>query len=165
MIPGVGNRGISYGSMIREIVSIPGGTWLRALVYAVIASVVIAVPTDLIDTPVFGRPVESGWVDYAILAMTASLIGLIMAIRPPKRDSAGLARARERDDRRTLWGGFVSFLAVGCPMCNKLVVALVGVSGAMSWWAPIQPVVGLGAVALLLYTLRKRLIPGGCPVT
>ena len=65
--------------------------------------------------------------------------------------------AGERDERRTVWGGFVSFLAVGCPVCNQAVVALVGTSGALSWWAPVQPVVGVAAVALLLYTLRKRL--------
>lgn len=36
-------------------------------------------------------------------------------------------------------------------------MALVGTSGALSWWAPIQPVIGLAAVALLLLALRKRL--------
>ena len=52
-------------------------------------------------------------------------------------------------------------------MCNQAVVALVGVSGALSWWAPVQPFVGLLAVALLLYTLRKRLNTyrlAACPV-
>ena len=42
-------------------------------------------------------------------------------------------------------------------MCNQAVVALVGISGALSWWAPVQPIVGLVAVALLVWTLRKRL--------
>ena len=46
-------------------------------------------------------------------------------------------------------------------------VALVGVSGALSWWAPVQPFVGLLAVALLVYTLRKRFNTyrlAACPV-
>ena len=63
----------------------------------------------------------------------------------------------EKQDTRTLLGGFVSFLAVGCPVCNQIVVALVGTSGALGWWAPVQPIVGLVAVGLLLYTLRLRL--------
>ena len=153
--------------MIEKLFSVPGVTWLRALLYAGIASVLIAVPSDLIDTPVFGRPVETRWIDYVILVATAALIGLIFAIRPEPSESAELGLARDRDDRRTIWGGFTSFLAVGCPVCNQAVVALVGTSGALAWWAPVQPVVGLVAVGLLLYTLRKRLRTyrlAACPV-
>ncbi len=66
-----------------------------------------------------------------------------------------------------MFGGLISFLAVGCPVCNQLVVALVGTSGALSWWAPVQPVVGVLAVAMLVYTLRMRLATyrlTACPV-
>lgn len=146
--------------MVEDLRTLPAATWPRAVVFAGVAAVVIAVPSDLIDTPIFGRPVEVRWIDYVILAITSALIGLIFAIRPTPADPAasdGLAATAERQGTRTIWGGFVSFLAVGCPVCNQAVVALVGVSGALSWWAPVQPVIGLLAVALLLYTLRKRL--------
>ncbi len=143
--------------MARDLVALPRATWPRAVLFAAIAAVLIAVPSDLIDTPVFGRPVEVRWIDYLILAVTSALIGLIFAIRPEPASSTDLAEATERQGTRTIWGGFVSFLAVGCPVCNQAVVALVGVGGALSWWAPVQPFVGLLAVALLLYTLRKRL--------
>lgn len=126
-------------------------TWLRAIPFALVAAVVIAVPSDLIDNPIFGRPVPPRAIDYVILAITAGLIGLILAIRPEPSPET------ERQETRTIWGGFVSFLAVGCPVCNQLVVALLGTSGALSWWAPVQPVVGLVAVGLLLWTLRLRL--------
>ena len=143
--------------MFVALSTLPGSTWLRAIPYAALATVLIAVPSDLIDTPIFGRPVETRWIDYVILVLTASLIGLIFAIRPAPTSEIDLIAAGERDERRTLWGGFVSFLAVGCPVCNQLVVALVGTSGALSWWAPVQPLIGLLAVGLLLYTLQKRL--------
>ncbi|MGH1493265.1 MAG: hypothetical protein ACRBK7_28355 [Acidimicrobiales bacterium] len=137
--------------MISDLASLDRRTWLRVLPIAAIAAVVIAIPSDLIDNPIFGRPVEPRSIDYVILAITAGLIGLILAIRPTKSDDT------ERQETRTMLGGFVSFLAVGCPVCNQLVVALVGTSGALSWWAPVQPIVGLIAVGLLLYTLRMRL--------
>ena len=140
--------------MVKDLGALPRATWPRAVLFAGVAAVIIAVPSDLIDTPIFGRPVAARWIDYVILAVTSALIGLIFAIRP---ESTELAAATERQGTRTIWGGFVSFLAVGCPVCNQAVVALVGVSGALSWWAPVQPFVGLLAVALLLYTLRKRL--------
>jgi hypothetical protein len=146
---------------MRRLWTLPASTWLRAVVYAAIAGVVIAVPAGLIDTPVFGRPVAVKPIDYMILALTSGLIGLILAM------SAEPSAATEKDERRTVWVGFVSFLAVGCPVCNQAVVALVGTSGALSWWAPVQPLVGLLAVGLLLYTLRKRLATfdlEACPV-
>ncbi len=143
--------------MIKDLLALPRATWPRAVLFGAIAAVLIAVPSDLIDTPIFGRPVAVRWIDYVILAITSALIGLIFAIRPEAAGSSELAEATERQGTGTIWSGFVSFLAVGCPVCNQAVVALVGVGGALSWWAPVQPVVGLLAVALLLYTLRKRL--------
>ena len=143
--------------MVKDVLALPRATWPRAALFAAIAAVLIAVPSDLIDTPIFGRPVAVRWIDYVILAVTSALIGLIFAIRPEPAGATDLAAATERQGTGTIWGGFVSFLAVGCPVCNQAVVALVGVSGALSWWAPVQPVVGLLAVGLLLYTLRKRL--------
>ncbi|MCP3911698.1 MAG: hypothetical protein GY713_12160 [Actinomycetia bacterium] len=113
---------------------------------------VIGVPADLIDTPIFGRPVPVRGIDYLILAVTAALIGLVFAIRLD-----GEAERDEAQQTRTVWGGFVSFLAVGCPVCNQMVAALVGVSGALSWWEPVQPLVGLLAIGLLLAALRQRL--------
>ncbi len=156
--------------MLRELLELPRSTWPRAVLFAGIAAVLIAIPSDLIDTPIFGRPVAVRWIDYVILAVTSTLIGLIFAIRPqPAEESVSeeLAVTVDRQGTRTIWGGFVSFLAVGCPVCNQAVVALVGVSGALSWWAPVQPIIGLLAVGLLLYTLRKRLNTyrlAACPV-
>ena len=95
-------------------------------------------------------------------AVTSALIGLTLAIRPDRHTPID-----EQAQTRTVWGGFVSFLAVGCPVCNQAVVALIGTSGALSWWAPVQPVIGLVAIALVVTALRKRLATyelTACPV-
>jgi len=147
---------------VERLRELPPITWLRAIPYTVIAAIVIAVPADLINTRFFGRPIDPKAIDYVILAITAALIGTILAIRPER-----LTMRDEQDQTRTIWGGFVSFLAVGCPVCNQAVVALVGTSGALSWWAPVQPVVGLLAIALLVHTLRRRLETyqlSACPI-
>ena len=85
--------------MIDQLRLLPAVTWLRAVPYAAVAAVLIAVPADLIDTPQFGRPVAVRPIDYVILASTSALIGLIFAIRPdggdePKPDPHGLGRVR-----------------------------------------------------------------------
>ena len=148
--------------MLDQLRALPPVTWVRAVPYSVVASVVIAIPADLINTSFFGRPIEPKAIDYVILAITAALIGTILAVRPEQ-----LTVRDEQDQTRTIWGGFVSFLAVGCPVCNQAVVALVGTSGALSWWAPVQPIVGLAAIGLLLHALRRRLDTydlAACPV-
>ena len=116
------------------------------------AALLIGIPADLVPNPIFGRPVPIRSIDYAIWGVTSALIGLTLAIQPAQGSSADDAHQRQ-----TLWGGFVSFLAVGCPVCNQIVVGLLGVSGALSWWAPIQPLVGLIAIGLVLFALKKRL--------
>jgi hypothetical protein len=165
--------------VVATLRSLPLRTWPRAVPIALIAYVLIAVPSDLIDTPWFGRPVQIRAIDYVIASVAAALIGLTLAIRPEPTtvddaagadgDAAGThaASAMEAEDTRTVWGGFVSFLAVGCPVCNQAVVALIGTGGALSWWAPVQPVVGLVAIGLLVHTLRRRLATYGlaaCPL-
>jgi hypothetical protein len=142
--------------MLDQIRRLHPSTYARAVPIAFVAAVFIGVPSDLIDTPLFGRPVDTRPIDYVILVVTAALIGLIFAIRaePPAGSAAG---ASPDEDTTPVWGGFVSFLAVGCPVCNQAVVALVGTSGALSWWAPVQPFVGLAAIGILVYALRRRL--------
>jgi hypothetical protein len=49
--------------------------------------------------------------------------------------------------------------AIGCPICNKIVVFILGVSGALTYWAPVQPFLGAAAVALLAWTLHLRIRP------
>lgn len=147
----------SSWSLLRLLLPV---TWKRALMIAAIAAVGIGVPSDLIPNPVFGRPVPVKTIDYVIWAITALLIGLVLAIRPAEEVLTTDADGEVEDDghdTKAMVGGFMSFLAVGCPVCNQAVVALVGTSGALTWWAPVQPLVGLLAVAILLYALRKRL--------
>jgi hypothetical protein len=51
------------------------------------------------------------------------------------------------------------------PVCNKVVVGLLGAAGAMQWWAPLQPLLGVASVALLAWALRTRLrTERACPV-
>ena len=54
-------------------------------------------------------------------------------------------------------GGVLPFLAVGCPVCNKLVIVAIGVSGALSYWAPVQPFLAAVSVALLVFAVYRRL--------
>ena len=122
---------------------------LVAVLAALITAVVIGVPTDIIRTPFYTRMTPVLWWNYPVWAVTAVLEGLLCA-----------TYVRTTAEPRTaplLGGGLLATLAVGCPVCNKLVVLALGVSGALTYFAPLQPVLALSSLALLAYALRTRL--------
>jgi hypothetical protein len=50
-----------------------------------------------------------------------------------------------------------AFLAIGCPVCNKIALVLLGTSGALTVFAPLQPFIGAASLVLLVGTLAWRL--------
>lgn len=139
--------------------------WATALVAAMVVALAVGLPTDVIPNPVFGRPVEVTWWSYPILIVTAVLGGLLIAtyVREPipGGDAAAAAIADDqeldRPGRAGGLGGLLSFFAVGCPTCNKLVVVALGSTGALDWFAPAQPILAVASIVLLAWALRARL--------
>jgi len=68
---------------------------------------------------------------------------------------------------RALAGTLLSFFSVGCPVCNKVVVLLLGLGGAMTFFNPLRPFLGLASIVLMSVTLflRVRVLRHGCPVS
>lgn len=132
--------------------------WLVALTSATAVALVTGLPTDLVPNPFYRRMTPILWWNYPVWAATAVLAGLVTATyvrRQPGRPVAGAAAS----------GGLLSFLAVGCPVCNKVVVWLIGISGALSFFAPIQPYLGVAGLALLAVSLIVRLRQiASCPL-
>jgi hypothetical protein len=138
--------------------------WWAALAATVLTVVVIAVPTDLVDTPVFSREVPPTWWSWPALVVSAVLAGLLFATYV--RDGGVPDPEDRRAGRVGGAGGLLTFFAVGCPVCNKLVLLALGSSGAMTYFEPVQPVLSVAAVVLLAWALRARLTGQlSCPVT
>jgi hypothetical protein len=131
-----------------------GWGWRRWAITAAAAlgtAVVVAVPTAIIPTPLFGREVPVTWWSYPTLAVTAVLSGLLVATY------VGAPPSPRPQSRRAWAGAALSWFAVGCPVCNKLVLLALGYNGAITWFAPVQPALALGSVGLLGWALRSRL--------
>ena len=60
-------------------------------------------------------------------------------------------------DAKALGSGLLLFIGVGCPVCNKVVLALAGASGALTYFEPIQPLFSLGSIVLMGAALVLRL--------
>ena len=139
--------------------------WMVAAVSALVTVVVIGVPTVLIPNPVFGRAVPVTWWAWPVLVVTAVLSGLVAATYVARPGAVAVAD-ETTPTRTSMAGGFLAYLAVGCPVCNKIALLALGATGAVRWFAPFQPFLGLAAVALLGYALRRRLAgERACPVT
>jgi len=127
---------------------------------ATVSVLAVGLPTDVIANPVFGRqgtPVEP-WA-VPVLVITAVLSGLLFATYFQARDNVATddVVGLDRPSRFGGLGGVLSFFAVGCPICNKVVVIALGTSGALTWFAPVQPFLGVVALGLLAWALRVRL--------
>lgn len=132
----------------------PVRRWLVALGATAAFVLIVAVPTDLIDTPVFGREIPPTWWAWPSLLVSSALGGMLTAtyVRAPSQPD-------HSSSRRGGWiGGLLTYFAVGCPVCNKLVLVALGSAGAITWFEPVQPVLQGVAVLILLWALRSRLL-------
>lgn len=162
---------------------------LWTLAWTAVALVAFGVVSAIIPNPVFGRSVPPEPFAIVVWLVSAPLMGLLgatytvpatagtsgepvalgpaAAAAPAAAGASAGAEARDGSLLGTV-AGLGAFLAIGCPMCNKIVLIVLGASGAMSIWAPIQPILGAVSVALLAATvawrLRRRAAGDACPV-
>lgn len=131
--------------------------WAIAILATVGSLVLLGVPTAVIPNPFFVRMTPTETMNVLVWLASAPLIGLLVAtyVRPPD-DTVARGRSEPGAGRTTL-GGVAAYLAIGCPVCNKIVVAALGVSGALTYFEPLQPIIGAGSLALLAATLTWRL--------
>jgi hypothetical protein len=82
-----------------------------------------------------------------------------------RSDNAPDPVAGPRTARKGAIGGLLAYLAIGCPVCNKVVLIALGTTGAVRIFAPVQPyLAALGLIALawaLVVRLRGELT---CPL-
>jgi hypothetical protein len=139
--------------------------WLIAGAAAVVVALLVGLPTDVIPNPVFGRPVPVTWWSYPVLVATAALGGLLAATYVREPGASAETGDDERPARRGGIAGLLSFFAVGCPVCNKLVVIALGTVGARQWFEPVQPLLAALSIVLMAIALRTRLrYADACPI-
>lgn len=113
----------------------------------------LGLTTALIPNPVFGRPIDAPTWGFTALTITAILSGITLAtyVATPLPADADTAT------RSFTAGGILAFFAIGCPTCNKLVLIALGSSGAITWFAPVQPYLATAGLVLLVWVAIKRL--------
>jgi hypothetical protein len=132
-------RASALGDVIGATRTLTVSDWLSGAAAGVGIGVVVAVPTRVLPNEFFERMTPTRPQDYVFLVATALLSGLAVALRSR--------------DVRVASGSIIAVFAVGCPICNKIVVSLLGTAGATSIFAPLQPLLGVVAVALVAFAV------------
>ena len=131
------------GAQLEETGTSPFGLRFLLASVAGVALVLLAlgIPTDLVPNPWFVRMTPPGLSNYFFWIATSILSGALLATHVlPRAEISG------SPGRAGIGGGVLGLLAAGCPVCNKLVVLLLGVSGAPTYFQPIQPFLGASGV-------------------
>lgn len=142
--------------------------WGLSALYTLGAAMFIGLPTVLIPNPLFTRMTPTSLQDYVIWGISVALVGPLIALATlyPTAPTTNQTKRSPAGGGRALTGTLLSFLSVGCPVCNKVVVLLLGATGAMTFFNPLRPFLGIASVVLLSVTLflRMRGLLSGCAV-
>lgn len=135
--------------------------WAVATVAAVGTAIALGAPTGLVTNPwVLADPATPVWSRPA-LATIAVLAGMLVATFLDPAGTTGTegrsTRFSPEDRRRLGTTGAVGAYVLVCPTCTAIVGVALGSAGALSWFAPAQPVAALLAIVLLAEALRRRL--------
>lgn len=111
-------------------------------------ALLIGLSTVLIPNPVFGREIGVVAWNYPVWLAISVLSGMTVATYVRRASADSPAGGRDLASRAGLIGGVLGWFAVGCPVCNKIALLALGYSGALTWFAPAQPYLGVAALAL-----------------
>lgn len=129
--------------------------WIVAATVGLATALALGLPTDVIPNPWFGRTVDVTWWAAPTLALTAAMCGMLAATYVAH---IGEAASTSNRDRRTAGvGAVLGFFAIGCPVCNKLVLLAFGTTGALNWFEPAQPVMAVASLLVVSWALLRRL--------
>ena len=153
--------------------------WGSAVALSVVTGVVLGIVTVIIPNPIFHRDIPPTVWSYPVLVVTALLSGMLMAtyvketlpeVAHDRRhggvgEEGGVSatprelkdEAAERTSIMGMIGTFGAWFAIGCPVCNKLALLALGYSGAITYFAPLQPWLAGVSLVLLAVGLVVRL--------
>jgi hypothetical protein len=125
--------------------------WLVAAGVALLTFVALGLSTAVIPNPVFGRSIPPTDWSLEVLIITSILTGLLTATY------VSTGAAPQGLDRKGTVGALLAYFAIGCPVCNKLVLIALGTTGAVQFFAPVQPYLAVAGVMVLAWALWVRL--------
>lgn len=131
---------------------------ITAVVAGLVTAIVVGTVTVLIPNEFFARDIPPVWWNYPVWILASVMTGILVATYVRPRGADGAAAGADADEaqsvgelrsgRLAVAGGVLAWFAVGCPVCNKIALLALGYTGALTWFAPVQPVLAVAAMLL-----------------
>ncbi|MBI2558525.1 hypothetical protein HYW20_04335 [Candidatus Woesearchaeota archaeon] len=135
------------GNRKSAIIALSIATGTAAVLYIILGAV-----ASIIKNPFFTRMTPVGWLEMSSLLITSLLIGAYIGLlyygKASGKDKACNASAAT--------GGVFGFLTFGCPICNRILVFLLGITGVLTYFEPLRPSLGILSVGLLSFAIFKK---------
>ncbi len=107
--------------------------------------------TALIPNPWFNRMIDKTTLDYFFLITSSALLGAYIGVHSYKKNVSKKCNLAAGS------GGVGGFLAFGCPICNKILVSLLGTATLLAYFEPYKQYLGFLSVGLLSGALYFKL--------
>ncbi|MFA4887572.1 MAG: hypothetical protein WC595_05130 [Candidatus Nanoarchaeia archaeon] len=95
--------------------------------------------------------IEKSVSDYVFLFLNSGLLGIYTALHYYEK------HAGKNSERLATGGGVINFLAISCPICNKIFVAVLGVSVIVNYIEPFRFWMGLLSTLLIIFSLGFKI--------
>ncbi len=123
------------GSM-KNLAGIPGQrASLTGAAVSLVSFAVLGTVAALWENPLFIRMTPAGGVEIALLAAQCVLFGLFFALRRPSCPTGAVGA-----------GGVMNFIGIACPICNKVLVLIVGADLLLVYFEPVRLYVAAAGV-------------------
>ena len=103
--------------------------------------------TALIPNPIFTRMVQITTWDYLFLILLPILLSTFIFLKLENK-------SKDQKNEYTAFGAaFVSIFALGCPICNALLISIFSATALLAYFDPYRPVLGLISSVLLIVAI------------
>jgi len=123
---------------------------------SILLFLLFGIPTDLVPNSYYARMIPASTRDYIFLGATSVMLGGYIGLQFYRKSGGA------RGDLAALGGGVTGLLAFGCPICNAILVSLVGTTALLTYYDPVRPAVGVLGIGLLGAALYLKLKDREC---
>ena len=124
---------------------------VRGAAVAAAMFVLLGTVAALWNNPFFMRMTPAGGFEIALLFLQSVLAGVYVGL---PRSACGKRTAGA--------GAIIGFLGIACPVCNKVLVLLIGSALLLEYFEPVRLYVALGGAALLALAVWLKLARPEC---
>jgi len=110
---------------------------------SIIIFLIFGIPTDLVPNNYFIRMIPIKATDYIFLSLTSIMLGTYIALYYYDKKT-------NKKCNYTAYGGAVAgIFAVGCPICNVMLISLFSATAILTYFEPYRPILGVLSLGIL----------------